>query len=599
MVTSDQLTILQSPIMSLISTISSSVTVKLDDSNYLTWNFQIELLLEGHGLIGFVDGSHPCPARSVVTSSADSSISADTDEFKIWKMHDRALMQLITATLSPSAISCAIGSASASDLWIRLKEQFSIVTWATIFQMKSQLLAEEAMVENIPVTPFLSAMVARNNSTDSKSCGDSSKAETSLNGHSYGGSSRFRSNYNKNKNKGKFQYGSQNRFGNSKPNYGNYTVNHALGILGTSPPRQQSFSGISCQICGKNSNVSSSTPTTMHVTNTQSSDPSASPQQFWLTDSGASSHMTTDISNLSLASPYPINETIQTASGAGQGHMEDSLSRTSESASENNREYGIAVQHEFQPDHLQVILPIPPMNTHSMQTRAKNGISKKKAYLSVVQDDCSLAMSQIEPATYKSALKSHLWLFAMEEELQALKTQNTWSLVPLPQNKNLVGCKWVFKIKKHSDGSISRYKARLIAKGFNQEEGIDYGETFSSVVKPTTVRLILALATHFGWSLQQLDVKNAFLHGVLQEEVYMSQPPGFNPSLFVKHDEQSVIILLLYVDDIIITGNLLVKADMVHSKPCSTPCLPYNRLLKDDGHPFNNPSLYRSIVGAL
>ncbi|KAM2627714.1 hypothetical protein TB2_001132 [Malus domestica] len=146
MVNSAQLQILQSPIMSLISTVSSSVTVKLDDSNYLTWNFQIELLLEGHGLMGFVDGSHSCPTRFLASNSADSSISSsdvsstvESDDFKVWKMHDRALMQLLTATLSHSAVSCAIGSTSARDLWVRLKEQFSIVTRATIFQMKSEL----------------------------------------------------------------------------------------------------------------------------------------------------------------------------------------------------------------------------------------------------------------------------------------------------------------------------------------------------------------------------------------------------------------------------------------------------------------------------
>lgn len=111
----------------------------------------------------------------------------------------------------------------------------------------------------------------------------------------------------------------------------------------------------------------------------------------------------------------------------------------------------------------------------------------------------------------------------MQDEIDALNKQGTWELVSLPPRKNLVGSKWVYKVKRNSDGSIARYKARLVAKGFSQEAGIDYEETFSLVVKPTTVKLILAIVSSFGWKLQ-LDVKNAFLHGVLQEEVYMSQP---------------------------------------------------------------------------
>jgi histone deacetylase 1/2 len=118
----------------------------------------------------------------------------------------------------------------------------------------------------------------------------------------------------------------------------------------------------------------------------------------------------------------------------------------------------------------------------------------------------------------------------MEEEYNALIQNKTWHLVPPSNKKNLIDCKWVYRIKKRSDGTIDRYNARLVAKGFKQRYGIDYEDTFSPVVKIATIRTVLSIAVSRGWSLRQLDVKNAFLHGVLEKEVYMRQPPGFeNP----------------------------------------------------------------------
>uniref|UniRef100_A0A2N9J9M1 Integrase catalytic domain-containing protein n=1 Tax=Fagus sylvatica TaxID=28930 RepID=A0A2N9J9M1_FAGSY len=206
---------------------------------------------------------------------------------------------------------------------------------------------------------------------------------------------------------------------------------------------------------------------------------------------------------------------------------------------------------------------------HPMQTRSKHGIFKPK------------------------------WCTAMNEEFEALQHQGTWVLVPQPPSKNIVGCKWVYKLKYNSDGTIARYKARLVAKGFHQQYGVDFDETFSPVVKPPTVRLILSLAVSLDWSLRQLDVKNAFLHGTLKEEVYMTQPQGYvdpqhpshvckliksiyglkqaprawfesfttqllhlgftastaDSSLFIYKHEKVIAYLLLYVDDIVLTSN--------------------------------------------
>ena len=109
----------------------------------------------------------------------------------------------------------------------------------------------------------------------------------------------------------------------------------------------------------------------------------------------------------------------------------------------------------------------------------------------------------------------------MDTEMNALLKNKNWSLVSYHPTMNLVGCKWVFKLKYKSDGSVDRYKARLVAKGFHQQSGLDYGETFSSVIKSTTVRIMCSLAVSKGWSIRQLNVNNAFLQDFLTEIVYM------------------------------------------------------------------------------
>jgi hypothetical protein len=135
-----------------------------------------------------------------------------------------------------------------------------------------------------------------------------------------------------------------------------------------------------------------------------------------------------------------------------------------------------------------------------------------------------------EPVHFSEAVKDVKWRLAMQQELQALEENGTWILQPLPAEKKPLGCKWVYKIKHNSDGTIERYKAWLVILGNHQVEGIDYNETFAPVVKMVTVRLVLAIAAAKQWEIHQMDVHNAFLHGDLHEDVYMKLPPGFHTS---------------------------------------------------------------------
>jgi hypothetical protein len=186
----------------------------------------------------------------------------------------------------------------------------------------------------------------------------------------------------------------------------------------------------------------------------------------------------------------------------------------------------------------------------------------------------------------------------MDEEMAALDANATWELVALPKDKKIIGCKWVYKVKHNAARSMSRYKARLVTKGYAQTYGIDYEETYSPVAKMTIVRTIIAMAATKGWSLHQMDVKNVFFHGDLQE-VYMEQQLGYvdqthlnlvcrlkknlydlkqaprawldnigqyivtsgfqtsnaDYSLYVKKIDHGIVVIVIYVDDLIIIGD--------------------------------------------
>jgi hypothetical protein len=126
-----------------------------------------------------------------------------------------------------------------------------------------------------------------------------------------------------------------------------------------------------------------------------------------------------------------------------------------------------------------------------------------------------------EPLAFSDADRYVVWHDVMCDEIKALCSNHTWSLVPFHPSMNVVGNKWVYQIKHHVDGSIKRYKALLVAKGFTQQKGIDYSETFSLGIKHATIRLVFSVAILCNWKIHQLDIHNAFLNGILTEEVYM------------------------------------------------------------------------------
>ncbi|XP_019226138.1 PREDICTED: uncharacterized protein LOC109207644 [Nicotiana attenuata] len=220
--------------------------------------------------------------------------------------------------------------------------------------------------------------------------------------------------------------------------------------------------------------------------------------------------------------------------------------------------------------------------------------------------------SYLKDYFYKQAASNPAWQEAMLKEFQALEANQTWDIVPLPSHKKAIPCKWVYKIKPKADGSIERYKSRLVIRGDTQKEGIDFTETFSLVVKLTTIKCLLTLAAKWGWAVFQLDVNNSFLHRDLHEEVYMMVPPGLDVSapssssplvcrlkkslyglrqasrqcfselsealqsrgyissmndysLFTKVSSDCLVVLAVYVDDILLAGNDVIEMNSLKS----------------------------------
>ncbi|KAL0388509.1 UNVERIFIED_CONTAM: Retrovirus-related Pol polyprotein from transposon RE2 [Sesamum radiatum] len=315
---------------------------------------------------------------------------------------------------------------------------------------------------------------------------------------------------------------------------------------------------------------------------------------------------------------------------------------------------------------------------------------RRTKLLSDIYETCNFIM--LEPENFETAVKHKVWVQAMEEEIKMIEKNNTWELTDRPKDKEVIGVKWIYKTKLNADGSIQKHKARLVAKGYSQLPGIDYTETFAPVARLDTIRALIAIAANKKWKIYQMDVKSAFLNGYIDEEIYVEQPQGFiakgseekvlrlkkalyglkqaprawysridkyfmdrgfrrslsEPTLYIKSQGNDTLIVSLYVDDLIYTGNnekmiqvfkedmmktfemsdlglmhfflgieinqekegificqwkytetLLKKFKMESCKTVTTPLVTGEKYQKEDGSQKVDGSMYRSLIGSL
>ncbi|GJY49977.1 retrovirus-related pol polyprotein from transposon TNT 1-94 [Tanacetum coccineum] len=404
---------------------------------------------------------------------------------------------------------------------------------------------------------------------------------------------------------------------------------------------------------------------------------------------------TTSTNSVSIASS-PVSTASAFSTGGPSADYDDSQIPALEDIYENPSE-GVFTSSSYDDEGAEAdftnlettmnVSPIPTSRMHSIhpktqilrdptsavQTRSKvNKNSGAHALVSYIQKQrrnnhkdfqhCLFAcfLSQIEPKKISKALEDESWVDAMQEELLQFKIQEVWVLVDLPNGKKAIGTKWVYRNKKDERGVVIRNKARLVAQGHRQEEGIDYDEVFAPVARIEAIRIFLAFASYMGFIVYQMDVKSAFLYGKIDEEVYVSQPPGFvdpmhpknvykvvkalyglhqaprawyatlstffvkngyrrgaiDKTLFIKRDKKDIMLVQVYVDDIIFCSTrkswcdefealmkskfqmkILKKFDLMSVKHASTPIETHKPLTKDEEAADVDVHLYRYLKG--
>ncbi|KAL6310882.1 hypothetical protein AAG906_018041 [Vitis piasezkii] len=573
----------------------AQLPIKLNNNNFPSWKAQFDALLYGYDLMGFLDGNKTCPSKEII---AEDGTTVSNPDFVIWTRQDKLLLHAILASLSEGVVPLIAAATSSRDAWVKLHKLYANKSRSQVMNLKEKLTNITCNTAYIAMM-MIDYFALNGLGSGFKEISAAIRArETPIS---------FEELHDKSVEHETFLKREESRGGS------NVTVNSTRTtrrLLQQQPEVHHTSFG----------NSSSSN---------------------WILDSGASHHVTGDLTNLSHQQPYEGPDDILLGDGSG---LEITHTGSSKLPATSNSccypTFFFCGSHFLQifPELISSLSPTsssPPTTasaplsacdapprydlsfplscpSHRIVTRSQNNIHCPKQFpdfkTSFHVTKHPLPAS-LEPTTASQALKDPKWCAAMDDELAALARNCTWVLVPPPSNHNIVGCKWVFRIKRNPDGSISRYKARLVAKGFHQRPGVDYHDTFSPVVKPTTIRVVLSIALSNGWPISQLDVNNAFLHGTLTEDVYMAQPPGYvdqaNPThvcrlqkalyglkqapraweLFSVHSEAISTSDGMFLSQHQYVRDLLAKFNLEGIKDSSTPMSLIGHLTLNDGSP--------------
>ncbi|GJU41593.1 ribonuclease H-like domain-containing protein [Tanacetum coccineum] len=595
------------------------VSIKLKGTeNYQVWSCAMLLALEGKNKIGFIDGS--CKRSNtdeVLGKQCDRNDSSIADYYHklnaLWKQYD-AMIEL------PKCVCNASEGFKKHNQLLKLM-QFLMGLDDSYMQIRSSILSRE-------VLPDVRSAYATISSKESHRVAVGSIAGSSQRNQA----SAFVSNVPNSQN---FQRTNQNfSTGPSRPN--NLSNNRQGGGSGLNNNRQGGGSGVVCDNCGFNGHTIDRYFKIIGY-----------PADFGKKKSGqnfkkqsvsnnnsvgkSSSYGFTDEQMATLISPIKDNKVGKNMHANMTGFESEKLAATtdflvdsgndadssdkfvatqneeaatlkenvfSEGNLDQNPSLSHGVQNLIRPSR-QSVFPNNP-NDFVVESKVKYGLERYVGY-SKLNSEFFCFVTQLnktrEPKSFFEASKYPHWTDAMNKKIDALLRNGTWEIIELPKGRKAIGSKWIYKIKFKSSSEIDKYKARLVAQGFGQKEGIDYEETFSPVVKMVTVRCLLNITVSMSWPVFQLDVNNAFLYGDLEEVVYIKPPKGYFPSdnkvcrlkkslyglkqalrqwnakltstliengfsqsksdysLYTKFDKGVFLALLVYVDDIIITGN--------------------------------------------